>query len=163
MTIVAQRPRRPIVVLLGALALMGCSEGKRPFLVGRVCLGSQDEADRFRQAVKDLAASERLDYFDRSEETGKEYKDLGIGPRGDHPFVLNISIDRKDGLGMGAGELGKSGYQVALGFQNGGKPDEGKEFADRAIEAFRRRWQVETFPGTQGVFPFEHCSPPDGR
>jgi hypothetical protein len=134
------------------LLLSGCAQGKRPFLVARVCLTSEKDVDDFRDLVTSTARAERMTFFDRSNDTAAEYKTLGRKAG----FVINIGALRPDGAGVTASELGE-GYQVGLGFSEGDDLNAGKKFADTFMSEVRRRWRADAFPGSQGVFPSKDC------
>ena len=158
------RPRRHPVALIAFLliaGLAGCHQGKRPFLLGVVCLKSAQDFSDFTSELRAIAASEGKTLGDRSVDTQKEMDTIG------HPFegertrpVVNMYIELKDGAGLGVGNMGMPGYQVAFGINDGwGSPEAARRFADTVVARLKSRWRVELVadPAQAGAQPMKDC------
>ena len=158
------RPRLHIVVLVALIliaGLAGCHRGKRPFVLGVVCLKSEQDFSDFTSELRAIAASEGTKLGDRSAQTQKEMETLG------HPFegkrtrpVVNMYIELKDGAGLGVGNMGMPGYQVAFGVNAGwGRAEVAHQFADTVVARLKSRWRVElvTDPAHAGAQPMKDC------
>lgn len=143
-------------LLLIIVALYGCEQGRRPFLVVQICLGDQEGVNKFKELLQSIARMEGMAYIDGSAQTKSELEAIR-GSDVDYP-VINIAVERKDGMGLTAGDLTEPGYQVAVGFSEGSNPAEAHEFADRVVAKFNERWRVEVVPPGQGAHPLPDCS-----
>jgi hypothetical protein len=140
-----------------SLSITGCFYGKRPFLNARVCLTRRDDIVQFVELVRYLGRNEHMTYFDRSAETRLERAANPNAIARKDGFTVNLGITRPDGMGVTAGELGGSGYQIALGFSDGSNRTEARQFAIAVIREIRKRWPVQVIPGSLGVQPSNDC------
>lgn len=150
------------IALLLIAGLAGCHQGKRPFVLGVVCLKSEQDFSDFTSELRAIAASEGTTLGDRSADTQKEMDTIG------HPFegertrpVVNMYIElNKDGAGLGVGNMGMPGYQVAFGINDGwGSPEAARKFADTVVARLKSRWRVELVedPAQAGAQPMKDC------
>jgi hypothetical protein len=149
-----------VAAALLVMSLNGCSEGRRPVAMARVCLPKLDDVSQFKTVIQQLGQSYGLEYFDRSDETKKEIQAIGIPnafPQS-NGFVLNLGALRSDGMGVTAGQLGGPGYQVGLGFSAGRSQAETQRFIDAAISDLKRHWVVDVSSGELGVQPMATCT-----
>lgn len=142
-----------LISLLGML--YGCAPGKRPFLIVQLCLGDERNLAGFTSMMRSIAQSEGMKFVDGSAETKKDLKAIGA-PHQTGP-VINMGFDRDDGVGLMAGDLGSSDYQVAVGFSEGSNPSDAHAFADRVVGRLKTRWHVDTVPAGKGAFPMQTC------
>lgn len=156
---------RFILAALLALALIAelasCHQGKRPFVIGVVCLKGEQDFSDFTSELRALAASESTTLGDRSADTQKGLETIG------HPFegertrpVVNMYIELKDGAGLGVSNLGVPGYQVAFGINDGwGSAESARRFADTVVVRLKKRWRVELVadPAKSGAQPMNDC------
>lgn len=158
------RPRLHLGALIALVliaGLEGCHQGKRPFVLGAVCLESEQDFSDFTSELRAIAASENTRLGDRSANTQKEMDSIG------HPFegertrpVVNMYIELKDGAGLGVGNMGMPGYQIAFGINDGwGSPEAARRFADTVVARLKSRWRVELVPepAQAGVQPMKDC------
>jgi hypothetical protein len=141
------------------LALTSCTEGKKPFRVVQFCVHDSAGAVQLINELKQLAATEHLEFFDSSKATEKDLKDIGYRgrERSDGSPMINVGSLRNDGLGVGGGNLGLPGYQVALGFSKGSDNAEAQRFADRVVDQLNRQWRVQVLPAGASANPKADC------
>ena len=144
-----------VAQLVIAVALVGCGQGKRPFLLVQICFSDDQELAEFTHLLQSVALSERMTYIDRSGPTEGELAVLNAP--GKLAPAINIGLETPDGLGLGVGNLGLPKYQVAVGFSEGSRPTEARRFADTVVQEFKARWHVETVPEGRGALPIPDC------
>jgi hypothetical protein len=146
---------RFVALLVVAGALVGCTQGKRPFLVVQLCFRDDQELSEFTRFLQSVAHSERMTYIDNS---GPTEGDLAVfNAPGRLAPVINLGLEGPDGVGLGAGNVGLPRYQVAVGFSAGSRPTEARRFADTVVQQFKARWHVETVPEGRGALPIPNC------
>jgi hypothetical protein len=59
--------------------------------------------------------------------------------------------------GMGAGNVGLPGYQVAMGFAEGSNAVEARDFANRVLTRLRQHRGIEVVPAGAGAGPMAGC------
>jgi hypothetical protein len=146
-----------LLALAGALA--GCGEGKHPFLIAQICLGDAENLATFTREMRIIAQAENMRFIEGSAETKADLAVIdpeGISHELDGP-VIHMGVERGDGMGVDAGNLGLPGYQVALGFSEGSSPDEARRFARTVVSRLARRWHVKTVPPGVGAQPMRGC------
>jgi len=121
----------------------------------QLCLHDQKNVLLFKDTMKSLSESEGMEYGDNSAATEKEL--IATKLKQSYPFI-NIAGTRADGVGWGAGNLGLSAYEVAVGFSDGSNPAEAHRFAGMVIGKLKERWHVYYVPPGQGAFPLKHCT-----
>lgn len=141
------------VTVLMLCTFEGCT-GKRPFLIVEVCLNDEKGLEQFTDLMRSIAQSEHLKFIDGSAET---QHDLTMLKANKNARAINLDIEREDGLGVGAGNLGLPTYQVALGFSEGSNSLESRKFADMVIGELKKKWNVEDVPSGQGAQPMKAC------
>jgi hypothetical protein len=141
------------------LMLLGCAPGKRPFLMVQMCLSDQGGVTTFVEEMRSIATSQRMEFLDNSADTARGLDAVGYTgrERNDGSPVINLGIQQKDGKGAFAGNQGLPGYQVAIGFSEGSKPDEAREFAALVVKRLEQRWPVQVVPDGKGAMPLEGC------
>ena len=149
------------VSAIAALALMlcDCEQGKRPFLMVQMCVQNNAGAAQLVGELKAVADSKGMEFTDNSAETKRGLEAIGHPDRqrADGSPVINVGVLREDGMGIGAGNLGLPGYQVALGFSEGSDKLEARRFADEVIKRLEQHWRVETVPAGSGAMPKPDC------
>lgn len=141
-----------LIPLLGMLS--GCGEGKGPFLMVQTCLGDEQNVVLFENMLRAIAQSKNMTYVDGSKSTQKDLVDLKVNAGYQ---LINVGVERDDGIGLMAGNLGLSAYEVAIGFSEGSNPVEARQFANLVVGALKERWRVEVVPQGQGAFPMKGC------
>lgn len=154
-----KRQARHILVLAGILILSACSPARQPFLMVQTCLLDEKGIGEFLATMRAIARDDGMEYIDGSAQTQRELQllqksDSGI-PVNKHQ--INIGVRRQDGMGLSAGNLGLSNYQVVIGFAEGSDPTKAREFSSRVIQKLSKRWPLETIPQGKGAFPMKNC------
>jgi hypothetical protein len=144
-----------VATLVLAGALVGCTQGKRPFLIVQLCFKDDQELADFTRLVESIAYSEGMVYVDNSGPTERGLAALNAPGR--LAPVINIGVHDDDGVGLGVGNLGLPKWQVAVGFSEGSKPAEARRFADAVAGQLRARWHVEAVPEGRGALPIQNC------
>jgi len=146
-------------LVIASLLLTGCAPGKRPFLMVQMCLSNQQGVEEFISELKSVASEEKLELIDNSRNAQQELKQLGSadGERPDGSRLIDIRLTRKDGMGLGAINVGLPGYQVAVGFAEGSSLPEAQQFANRTLVRFRTHWLVAPVPDGAGAQAMAGC------
>jgi hypothetical protein len=142
-----------VISLLGLFH--GCTPGKHSFLIVQLCLEDERNLAEFTSMMQLIAQSERMNFVDGSAGTKRDLKAMGAlrqsGP------IIHMGVEREDGMSLIAGNIGLSGYQVAVGFSEGSDPSGAHAFADRVVSRLKTRWHVDTVPAGKGAFPLKTC------
>ncbi|MEJ0098806.1 MAG: hypothetical protein WDO12_03310 [Pseudomonadota bacterium] len=77
--------------------------------------------------------------------------------RKDGSSYLNIQLNRVDGQGVGATNLGLPGHQVALGFNSGNDQKDAVRFNGDVLARIGKYWSVSTVPADEGAKPMTGC------
>ena len=141
-----------LIPLLGMLS--GCG-GQRPFLMVQICLGDDQNVVLFENTLMVIAQSQNMTYIDGSKDTQKKLVQMDVSP---NFRVIDIAVDGKDGVGMGAGNQSLSAHEVAVGFSEGSNPAGAQQFAQLVVERLQQRWPVSTVPQGRGAFPMKGCA-----
>lgn len=140
--------------------LSGCAPGKGPFLIAQVCLKNTQDLEAFTREMQLIAQSDRARFIDRSADTQKEFDALGHPREGARTTpVVNMGIERGNGIGLMVGNLGLPGYEVAVGFSEGTNPPEAHRFARMVVGKLQEHWHVEfvSDPQKSGALPMQGC------
>jgi hypothetical protein len=142
-----------------AFVLCGCAQGTRPFLIVQVCVQNKDGIAQLIGELMSVAESRKMKFVDNSAVTRRDLANVGYASRerADGSPVINIDVERDDGMGVGALNVGLPGYQVALGFSEGSDKLEARRFADEVIKRLEQHWRVETVPPGSGAMPKPDC------
>jgi len=124
----------------------------------QICLGNEQGLKDFTDRMRSVARSEQMTFVDGSSDTKKDLETMGAlrqaGP------IIHMGVEREDGLGLTAGNIGLPGFQVAVGFSEGSNPPEAHAFAKRVIDLLETQWRVETVPPGKGALPLKSCNTP---
>ena len=152
---------RGISVLIAiSLSLLACTDGKEgPFLTAQLCVHDENGLAQLASELKAVAATKGMTFVDSSTDTQRDLEVIGYADRNraDGSPVFNVAVKRRDGLGIGATNLGLPGYQIALGFTEGASRAETDEFTNEVISALERSWFVERLPAGVGATPSSAC------
>jgi hypothetical protein len=105
---------------LGVISLMlwACTGGKEgPFLIVQLCVQNKGGVAQLINELKAVAESRKMTFADNRAATLRDLENVGYAgrERADGSPVINVDVERDDGLGVGALNVGLPGYQVALG------------------------------------------------
>lgn len=150
---------RAAALITAALLLVGCEPGRRPFLMVQMCLSNEQDVAALIDELKSIASAEQLEFVDNSRNTERELRAVGYSghERTGGSRAINVGVLRKDGMGIGAGNLGLPGYQVAMGFSEGSNAVEAHDFANRVLARLKKHWPVEVVPVGTGAQPMAGC------
>lgn len=142
-----------------ALLLSGCGQGKHSFLIVQACLLDERGTAAFIHEMKSIAAAEQMRFLDSSARTAEELRAVGYeGRERTHGSpVIHIGVERADGMGVTAANLGLPGYEVALGFSEGSSASDARDFADRVMARLETHWRLEVLPPGEGAKPKGNC------
>lgn len=148
-----------LVTAVIVLLLCSCAAGERPSRLVQLCVRNDEGVSQFRTELKALASERHMKFAENGDEVRLDLEKAGyISPgqkKGDP--VINITVEREDGLGLNALNVGLHTYQVAIGFSGGRDQAEGRQFAEEVIARLRQKWNVEDVPKGTGVLPSDTC------
>jgi hypothetical protein len=121
----------------------------------QMCLGDEKGAALFMSTMKGIAQSQNMAFIDGSRKNQEDLVQLKVSP---NYRLIDIGIERKDGVGLSAGNVGLSAYEVAIGFSEGSNPVEAHQFTDVTVGTLKQAWDVHVVPSGQGAFPLKGCS-----
>jgi hypothetical protein len=150
------------IFILIACVLPGCAPGKRPFLIAQVCLSTAEDVATFTRELQSIAQSEGVRFIDNSENTENELHAIGnphLQKTMTRP-VINMGMERGQGIGLIANNVGSQGGEVAIGFSEGWNPQPAHQFAQRVIGKLKQHWHVEFVPNPaeSGALPMTNCN-----
>jgi len=125
----------------------------------QLCLNDQQGLSTMVGELQSLAQSEKMTFIDNGGNTKRSLDTIGYAgtERKDGSPVINLDVGRRDGMGVGVGNLGLPDYQVAVGFSEGSDAAESRHFADRVIERLKRHWHLIVVPAGTGAKPLASC------
>ncbi len=149
---------RLVLLAVVASGVVGCSEGKHPFRIVQFCLAGVEEIPAFTGFMNEIAQEYRMEFTDRSGQTGDELRSLASDnknvPVNDR--AVNIGAERGVEFSFGAGNLGLPARQIAIGF-NGDRLETAKPFADAVVKKLSTRWHIREIPQGLGALPLSDC------
>lgn len=151
---------RCVLCAVMTLALLcGCAPGKHSFLIAQTCLNDERGVEEFVREMRAIAISEHMEFLDASNEVALQLKNAGHpGQERTHGSrVLDISVQRSDGVGVTAVNHGLPGFEVALGFSEGSDAGIAHAFADRVVARLGSQWKLQTVPNGMGAKPRGDC------
>lgn len=122
----------------------------------QLCLGDQRALSEFTNVMRSIAKSEHMDFVDGSAQAKHDLEATNalrqVGP------IIHMGLEREDGMGLVAGNIGLPGYQVALGFSSGSSQSSAHTFAAKVVSELKKRWHVESVPVGRGALPLNGCA-----
>jgi len=149
-----------LVLLCSFVAcLPACKPGKRPFLIVQLCLKDDENLAAFKNLLESTARSEHMNFIDGSDQTKLDLQSIAevIHTVPVNNPVINVGVERDDGIGLMAGNLGLHNYEVAVGFSEGLNPSEAHKFANLVVGSLEKRWHVDVVPAGSGALPKDSC------
>lgn len=143
-------------------ALYGCAPGKRPFLIGQVCLKNEQGTSAFKQELQSIARAEGAQLIDNSQNTKEELRAIG-NPNFKKTLsspLINIGVDRGHGVGLTANNVDMPRNEVAIGFSEGSTPSDAHRFASTVIGKLGQHWHIEIVPNPaeSGALGMKNCN-----
>lgn len=113
----------------------------------------------FISEMQSLARAENMKFIDNSENTARQLQASGYEAkeRTHGSYVINIGVQRSDGMGVTAGNLGLPGFEVALGFSQASDAVAANAFADRVKARLAAHWDLVTVPAGAAAKPLGGC------
>lgn len=154
---------RAFCLLFSALSiagLSGCVSGKRPISMAELCVGNEAGLSQFKALFEGLAKENNMKYIDNSKETAIELSAVKAFPSEQNAenHVINLGVVRRDGLGVMAGNVGLSRYQIAIGFSEGDGINGTNKFTADVVHRLRWHWRVDIIPLGTGALPMRGCN-----
>lgn len=150
---------RDRLVILGGLAILhlcGCSSAKEPFRVAQICLSNGAEITDIANTMR-LFESESMSFADNSRYTQAELRALESEVLSLNAVPVNLSLRRRDGMGVAVGNIGFPNNQVVVSFTSGENFAEAEAFADSVVATLEERWRLYPVPHGQGALPLKDC------
>ena len=154
--------RGRLLLVVGALTLLSCKDGKGPVLQAEFCLTPQHDADELRRAFHEIARDEGLDYIEIGDRTinlapgAKTYENAGR----QLPSSTTVTVSSKDDkFGFTATIAGYPTNDVLMGFLDG--YDDRKlsmAFARRVVAQLRQKWDLHLASGDIGMRGLNNCA-----
>jgi hypothetical protein len=150
---------RQCALAVMSLLLIGCAPSKGPFLMVEMCLSNAEGVREFREELKSIASSEKMEFIDNSRNAQRGLETLGNAgnERKDDTSVVDLRVIRGDGTAISAANLGLPGYQMAVGFTEGSGVPPARAIAARTLSRLKMRWTVEPVPNGFGAAPMPGC------
>lgn len=125
----------------------------------QLCLANQQGLATMESELQSVAQSEKMVFLDNSRNTKESLNTIGYAgnERKDGSPVISLDVGRKDGMGLGVGNLGLPNYQVAVGFSEGSDAKEARQFANRVVERLKQHWRIVVVPAGTGAKPLASC------
>lgn len=139
--------------------LTGCAPGKHSFQIVQACLNDEGGVQHFVAEMRSIAAAENMSFTDDSARVAQQLRDVGYqGKERTHGSKeISVSVQRSDGVGVSAGNLGLPGFEIALGFSEGSDAAFARAFADRVVARLGTQWQFSTVSPGAGAKPIGGC------
>lgn len=141
------------------LVLHGCAPGKHSFLIVQTCLSDEHGFEALVREMKSIGAVENMNVVDHSEDVARLLEDVSYpGKKRTHGSrVIDVSIQRPDGVGVTASNLGLPGFEMAFGFSEGSDAEFAHAFADRVMTQLSTHWNFVVVPSGAGAKPKGGC------
>lgn len=148
-----------VALFLGATA---CGTGERPFRMVQFCLGNPDEIGTMKAVLREVAATNKLPFYDNSKETEADLKSIAEVQKNTpvaHPTV-NVGTVGPTAMGFSAGNFAEAPTQIVVGFSKDDDPAAARKLSDAVVEALSQRWRIHEVPNVEmsGAFPLRGCS-----
>src|SRR4051812_43163399 len=148
--------------LVALLSVTACENGQRPFRMVQFCLASTAEIEPMKALLREVAATQKLPFFDRSKDTeaelnaiAKDQKDLPVA----HPTV-NVGTAGAGAVGFCAGNFAEAPSPIVVGFSQASDTAAARQFSDAVVRVLSSRWRVHEVANVEksGAFPLKDCN-----
>jgi hypothetical protein len=148
-----------VAVFLGVSA---CGTGERPFRMVQFCLANPDEIRTMKAVLREVAAANKLPFYDNSKETEADLKSIAEVQKSipvAHPEV-NVGTVGPTAMGFSAGNFPEAPMQITVGFSKDDDPAAARKLSDAVVEELSRRWRIHEVSNveTSGAFPLKDCN-----
>jgi hypothetical protein len=146
-------------LFLMTCCLSNCSGAKESFLTVEMCVVNDAGINQLRKILEITARKEHLQFVDN---TADAQHDMTVTSQTNRDLVeahrlFHVAVQRSDGMGVTATNLGLPKYQVVLGFTDGADHGTAKAFADRMVMVLASQWKITTIPPRKGATPMRNC------
>lgn len=121
------------------------------------CLQGQADLADLTSELRSIAQQEHMQFIDASARTRQDLQTINAPQSVRVDPVINMGVERDDGVGLGLGNMGLPSYQVAMGFSEGSNPPEAHAFAARVLQKLSAQWHLKTVPAGTGALPMKSC------
>lgn len=139
--------------------LSSCGDGGQgPYLLAQICVQDRDGINLLIEEINSIARENRMIFIDNSEKTKRDLKTIGSrhSVRSDGSPLINVAIDRNDGLRMSASNISLPNYQFVIGFIKGMDDLETDQFVKYSIKRIEKHWSIYKIPPGIGALPMEN-------
>lgn len=148
-----------VALLFGAAS---CGKGERPFRMVQFCLAGPEEIGTLKATLRDVAAANKLPFYDNSEQTEADLKSIAEAQKNTpvaHP-TINLGTVGSTAMGFSAGNFAEAPSQIIVGFSKGDDPAAARKLSDTVVQALSRRWRIHEVPNVEtfGAFPLKDCN-----
>ncbi|OYY78687.1 MAG: hypothetical protein B7Y43_05515 [Sphingomonas sp. 28-62-20] len=153
--------RWSLAVLAVTLSVAGCGTGKRPFRIIQFCLADTGEFETMNSVLREVAAANKLPFFDNSTATEAELHsaaDLQDKLKVAHPTV-NVGTVGPTAMGFSVGNFADAPSQMVVGFSKANDPVAARKLSDDVVKALSNKWRIREVPNveTSGAYPLKDC------
>ena len=139
----------------------GC-EGSRPLEIVQLCVRDEQGITDLKSALKSIAEEQNMKFVDGSSATARDLREMAQTDSHIHAHggLLYVGVERGDGLGLEAGNLGLNTYDIAVGFSGSPTKKQAQAFADFVKARLAARWPLKSVPQNRGALPDPTCAFP---
>lgn len=108
-------------------------------------MNNSDDQSAFVRELESIARSQGARFVDNSAATEKDLDRIG-NPNVEKILkrpVINVGMQRDDGVALIATNVGVPDCQVAVGFTDGAKSSDARSFANMVVSKLEHHWRVE--------------------
>src|SRR6185312_14303303 len=134
-----------ITLLAGAtIGLYSCSPTQEPFRTVQFCFTAANGSSQLRDELRQISNEEKMTFHDVSDQSYEQVKSSApqLLHNIDRSNYIEIFVGKDDGMGLGAGNQGLGGNQVAVGFTAGANPGLAAQFSNRVLERLHKKWKI---------------------
>ena len=155
-------PRVQFAVMAVILChLAGCI-GSRPLEMVQLCVRDKQGITDFKSALKSIAEEQNMKFLDGSSATARDLSEMrqGGSRMQANAGLLYVGVERDDGLGLEAGNLGLNAFDIAVGFSVSPTRKQAQAFANLVKARLAARWPLKRVPQDRGALPDPTCTFP---
>ena len=146
------------IALIGSLA-SSCTSGSHSFLIVQTCLVDVRGVEDFVGEMRAIASAEHMEFLDANDQVARQLRSANspLEERSHGSRIVDVSVQRADGMGVTAVNHGLPAFEIALGFSEGRDAESARAFADRVVARLGSRWPLTQVPSGMGAKPRGGC------
>ena len=153
---------KSVALLSLVLAVPACGTGERPFRMVQFCLGDIGQIATMNAVLRDVAAANRLTFYNNSKATEVDLNSTAEIQRNlpiAHPTV-NVGTVSPEAMGFSVANFVEAPSQIVVGFSKGGDIAKARKLSNDVVRSLSRRWRIHDVPNveTTGAFPLKDCN-----